>query len=661
MIVTKTSRKTKLIEINTVSELEAYFVAQDKNFVCLPSEKLHDAHVLLSHTSIGVKKLRSWYRKTICHSHVSQKSIGFWTCRGHSIEDAKKHVFKRQSSSAAKRFNSIKEKRQNGDTTWKAQFNMNAEYYEARGYNQFEAKKMAHERQITFSLQKCIAKHGLEIGKQIWEKRQVKWVQTLNSKSDEEKLDIMRRRVVPLGRASKKSLSIIIPIHKMLIDAGVCVDDDVYYGYGERKEWFMGDSSQFFLYDFCVRSLKLIIEYQGSVWHPPKEMIALEELLTWKTRSGVDGLTVRQNDERKRELAERRGFTVVYLYENDDVNVSMQRAFEACKEAAERVEITVPIQNVKRIMQTSNVSVSSPYGFVNVTEFHEKQRDQFTLLLTDGRRLTCSGDHYIRLSNGEWTCVQNLEAAKDITYTTLQIRTDNGNRGVIAIVRTNSGTVVDLSVDHPEHAYYTNGIESHNTGKSLLALAASLQQLKGLGSGNTLYEKLIIMRPVQAVGRDIGFLPGSLEEKMAPWIAPIKDNLNFLFNIKNTKKPQQKKKGNEEIVDDPYVQLMVQEGKIEIEAITFIRGRSIPNSIILVDEAQNLSLHELKTILTRASEGTKVLLTGDINQIDNSALDAQTNAMTYAIERFKNSAIAGHVTLRKGERSELATLASEIL
>lgn len=200
------------------------------------------------------------------------------------------------------------------------------------------------------------------------------------------------------------------------------------------------------------------------------------------------------------------------------------------------------------------------------------------------------------------------------------------------------------------------------TGKTLLALAAALDQLNELGS-EPRYNKLIVTRPVQPVGKDIGFLPGTLEEKMEPWIAPVRDNLNFLMG-------SQKKRGSGRRAangrqpstrEEPYLSIMQDRGLIEIEAITFIRGRSIPNAFIVIDEAQNLTLHELKTIVTRVGDGTKIVLTGDIEQIDNVHVDAFTNGLTYAVEKFKDYTISGHVTLLKGERSELATLASKIL
>ena len=199
------------------------------------------------------------------------------------------------------------------------------------------------------------------------------------------------------------------------------------------------------------------------------------------------------------------------------------------------------------------------------------------------------------------------------------------------------------------------------TGKTLLALASALDQLKGLGN-NAKYEKLIVTRPVQPLGRDIGFLPGTLEEKMEPWISPIRDNINFLMGSKKSAHRRVSQTGKDKKpVDEYYLSIMQERGLIEIEAITFIRGRSIPNSFIIIDEAQNLSMHELKTIITRVGDNTKIVLTGDIEQIDNVHVDAFSNGLSYAVERFKDYELAGHVTLQKGERSALATLASKIL
>ncbi len=185
------------------------------------------------------------------------------------------------------------------------------------------------------------------------------------------------------------------------------------------------------------------------------------------------------------------------------------------------------------------------------------------------------------------------------------------------------------------------------TGKSLITLASALEMT--INSSKREYDKFIIYRPIQAVGNDIGFLPGTMEEKLAPWFEAIMDNFEFLFNSSN---------GNSWTRD---FEMFKKKGQIEMQALTYIRGRSIPNAIILVDECQNLSKEDVKTILTRAGEDTKIILTGDIEQIDNSDLDATNNGLTYVIDKFKESDLAGHITFTKGERSKLATVASEIL
>ncbi len=180
------------------------------------------------------------------------------------------------------------------------------------------------------------------------------------------------------------------------------------------------------------------------------------------------------------------------------------------------------------------------------------------------------------------------------------------------------------------------------SGKTICAIAAGLEQT--IDDANAKYTRIIVSRPVQPLGKDIGFLPGTLEEKMSPWLMPIQDNLQFLM-------------GNDKITLDIYMQ----KGTIEIEALTYIRGRSISNAFIIIDEAQNLTTHELKTIITRVGEGTKIVLTGDVEQIDNVYIDATTNGLTHAVEKFKKFDLASHVTLMKGERSRVATFAAKNL
>jgi PhoH-like ATPase len=184
------------------------------------------------------------------------------------------------------------------------------------------------------------------------------------------------------------------------------------------------------------------------------------------------------------------------------------------------------------------------------------------------------------------------------------------------------------------------------TGKTLLAIAAGLQKCVEEG----VYQKLLVSRPIFPLGKDIGFLPGDIEEKLNPWMQPIYDNIELLLGFSKAEKKEGR--SHQELIDLGY---------IEIEPLTYIRGRSIPNQYMIVDEAQNLTPHEVKTIITRVGENTKIILTGDPYQIDNPYVDASNNGLTTVVERFKGEPIAGHVTLQKGERSPLAELAANVL
>jgi PhoH-like ATPase len=184
------------------------------------------------------------------------------------------------------------------------------------------------------------------------------------------------------------------------------------------------------------------------------------------------------------------------------------------------------------------------------------------------------------------------------------------------------------------------------SGKTLLAIAAGLLKC----TEEKVFQRLLVSRPIFPLGKDIGYLPGDVEEKLNPWMQPIFDNVEFLMNLSRADKKAGR--GYHELMDL---------GIVEIEPLTYIRGRSIPNQFIIVDEAQNLTPHEVKTIITRAGEGTKIVLTGDIFQIDTPYLDAQSNGLSYLIDRLRGQPLHAHVNLEKGERSALANLASELL
>lgn len=184
------------------------------------------------------------------------------------------------------------------------------------------------------------------------------------------------------------------------------------------------------------------------------------------------------------------------------------------------------------------------------------------------------------------------------------------------------------------------------TGKTLLALAAGLKRTAEDGT----YSRLLVSRPVMPMGRDLGFLPGAVEEKLNPWMQPIFDNLEFLLVAGGARR--RGVRGFDELFES---------GQIQVEPLTYIRGRSLPQQYVIVDEAQNLTPHEVKTVVTRCGEGTKIVLTGDPFQIDNPYVDSATNGLSVAVDRLRGEPLIGHMFLSKGERSELANIAANKL
>jgi len=201
---------------------------------------------------------------------------------------------------------------------------------------------------------------------------------------------------------------------------------------------------------------------------------------------------------------------------------------------------------------------------------------------------------------------------------------------------------LDLLLD--ENIRLVTLIGKAGTGKTLLALAAGLKRTVEDG----VYTRMLVSRPVMPLGRDIGFLPGDVDEKLNPWMQPIFDNLEFLFSSGQRKGPR------------AYAELL-DSGQIQVEPLTYIRGRSLPSQYMIVDEAQNLTPHEVKTIVTRSGDGTKIVLTGDPGQIDNPYVDSASNGLTIAADKFRGEKLAGHIVLSKGERSDLAEIAANLL
>ncbi|MDP1662678.1 MAG: PhoH family protein [Phycisphaerales bacterium] len=209
---------------------------------------------------------------------------------------------------------------------------------------------------------------------------------------------------------------------------------------------------------------------------------------------------------------------------------------------------------------------------------------------------------------------------------------------------------LDLLMD--EEVRMVTLLGSAGTGKTLMAVAAGMAKV----FNEERYDKMLVARPIMPMGRDIGYLPGTKDEKLGAWMQPIFDNIGYLLSTRSG--PMQHAESQ---TTEQRITKLVDSGKLVLEPLTYIRGRSIPHQFMIVDEAQNLTPHEVKTIASRIGEGTKLVLTGDIGQIDNPYLDQASNGLSYAIERMKGLRIVGHVTMTKSERSELASLAASLL
>ena len=198
-------------------------------------------------------------------------------------------------------------------------------------------------------------------------------------------------------------------------------------------------------------------------------------------------------------------------------------------------------------------------------------------------------------------------------------------------------------------------IGSAGTGKTLLALAAGMTKCLN----EQVYQKLLCARPIMPLGRDIGYLPGDKDQKLTAWMQPIFDNMSYLLS--NRLSSEGGSSHGQQSTVEQRIQQLVESAQVVLEPLTYIRGRSIPHQFMIVDESQNLTPHEVKTIASRVGEGTKLVLTGDASQIDNPYLDSSSNGLSYLVERMKGRGIVGHVTLAKSERSELASLIAEVL
>jgi PhoH-like ATPase len=186
------------------------------------------------------------------------------------------------------------------------------------------------------------------------------------------------------------------------------------------------------------------------------------------------------------------------------------------------------------------------------------------------------------------------------------------------------------------------------TGKTLLAIAAGHHQVMDTKR----YKRLLVSRPIFPMGKDLGYLPGSVEEKLDPWMQPIHDALSLIVHSRNGSTNAQNKKGGDVIASNPL---------IDVEPLTYIRGRSIPNQFMIVDEAQNLTPLEVKTVITRVGQDTKIILTGDLYQIDNPYVDSLSNGLSAVVEKFSGEELSAHMLFTEGVRSDLAEKAANLL
>jgi len=282
----------------------------------------------------------------------------------------------------------------------------------------------------------------------------------------------------------------------------------------------------------------------------------------------------------------------------------------------------------------------------------EKITEQLSYTEADGTRY----EH--ELSPNEFVVLKDLAddshsgLARRLADTNHLIPISSPRKPVFGVMSRNTEQTLalDLLLDDDVRLVTLTG--GAGTGKTLLALAAGMSKV----FQEERYDKLLVARPIVPMGKDIGYLPGEKDEKLSAWMQPIFDNLEYLLSTRGSAF-----QSPESISTEQRLERLLADGKLMLEALTYIRGRSIPNQFMIVDEAQNLTPHEVKTIISRAGEGTKLILTGDIEQIDNPYLDSASNGLSFAIERMKGSGIVGHVTLLKSERSELASLAAEKL
>ena len=293
------------------------------------------------------------------------------------------------------------------------------------------------------------------------------------------------------------------------------------------------------------------------------------------------------------------------------------------------------------------------------TLYNEKQLDLAELephlhqTLADGSEqpIELHANQFVQLKNALDESHTGL--ARRLADTEHLIPVQGPRRPVHGIMARNVQQTMALDLLLDDEIKLVTMLGTAGTGKTLLAIASGMAKV----FTEHRYDKLLVARPIMPMGRDIGYLPGDKDEKLAAWMQPIFDNLTYLMSTRGSPGSQHADSKNPE----QRIEQLMGSGQLVLEPLTYIRGRSIPHQFLIVDEAQNLTPHEVKTIVSRVGEGTKIVLTGDVAQIDNPYLDSSSNGLSYMVERLKGNALVGHMTLAKSERSELASLAADRL
>lgn len=351
-----------------------------------------------------------------------------------------------------------------------------------------------------------------------------------------------------------------------------------------------------------------------------------------------------------KELPDTSHFVVQHMYDNLILKCAL-----VLKEEAPEIEVIVVTKDTNLRIRADAVGLEA--------EDYEPTPVDVSLLYQGHREIVVSSEQIrTSLRDGLAVDVEDLAANEYVvlvdensdTHTALgRYRSQTGlitavprlEEGVWGIRPKNREQMCALDVLLDDDVKVVTMVGKAGTGKTLLALAAGLKKT----TDDQRYQRVLVSRPIFPLGRDIGFLPGTVEEKLNPWMKPIFDNVEFLLGCRSDGR---RGRGSETLVEM---------GVLEIEPLTYIRGRSIPHQYMIVDEAQNLTPHEVKTILTRAGEGTKLVFTGDPYQIDNPYVDASDNGLVYLVNRLKDQPMAGSVTLMQGERSPLAEMAANLL